>query len=95
MKHGKLNDNHNKEDNATRFSDISTPVKLGKPRGFSRCVKSFVLRARVFVRKTFCIDRSFYASRFKIRCSGPLELLQLWLPRHKIAGWYSPLRLFL
>lgn len=34
MKHGKLSDNHNKEDNATRFSDISTPVKLGKPRGF-------------------------------------------------------------
>ena len=48
MKHYKLTDNHNKEDNATRFSDIRTPVTLGKPRGFSRCVKSFVLRARVF-----------------------------------------------
>ena len=65
-----------------RFSDISTPVKFGKPRGFSRCVKSFVLRARVFEKKkTLCIGRGFQGSQFKRRCSCLLELL--WL---KIAG---------
>ena len=51
MKHYKLTDNHNKEGNATRFSDIRTPVTLGKPRGFSRCVQSFFFRARVFEKK--------------------------------------------
>jgi len=34
MKHGKLSDNHNKKDKATRFSDTRTPVKFGKPRVF-------------------------------------------------------------
>lgn len=63
MKHVKLSDNHNKEDKATRFSDIRTPVKFGKPRGFSDSLNRY---GHVFFQKNnilhwsqffFCIDR--------------------------------------
>lgn len=86
MKHGNLSYNHNKEDKATRFSDIRTPVKFGKPRGFPDALNRY---GHVFFKKiTFCIDRSFFpvliASRFS--CSFPLKLLQIRLPGIKIAG---------